>query len=94
MHNVKKALQKTFLYTLVYLKIVKYYRIIKRKVHKFFSKIKKRVKKFIKGKWNVIYRHYILKILYPRIYKKYSKLPVDEKKVVFVGLSIIVICRT
>lgn len=88
MHKIKKKLQSTALYRVVYLKLIKYFRLSRRKILSLFSSSKKKVKKFIKSKWNVIYRHYILKILYPRIYKKYSKLPVDEKKVVFVEIRL------
>ena len=88
MQKIKRALQKTVLYRVFYLRFVKYFRILKRKIFSFLSMTKKKIKKFIKGKWNVIYRHYILKILYPSIYKKYSKLPVDEKKVVFVEIRL------
>ncbi len=88
MQKIKEILQKTFFYRVIYLFIVKHLRKAKKKIRRTLSKIKKKVKKFIKGKWNVIYRHYILKILYPRIYKKYSRLPVDEKKVVFVEIRL------
>ena len=88
MQKIKRALQKTVLYRVFYLRFVKYFRILKRKIFSFLSMTKKKIKKFIKGKWNVIYRHYILKILYPSIYKKYSKLPLDEKKVVFVEIRL------
>lgn len=88
MQKIKELLQKTFLYRVIYLSIIRCFRKLRKKVRNTLSKIKKKVKKFIKGKWNVIYRHYILKILYPRIYKKYSKLPVDENKVVFVEIRL------
>lgn len=88
MQKIKEILQKTFFYRVIYLFIVKHLRKAKKKIRRTLSKIKKKVKKFIKGKWNVIYRHYILKILYPRIYKKYSKLPIDENKVVFVEIRL------
>ena len=88
MQKIKEFLQKTFLYRYIYLILVKYLRKVKKKIRQTYNKIKKKTKKFIKGKWNVIYRHYILKILYPRIYKKYSKQPVDENKVVFVEIRL------
>ncbi len=88
MHKIKEILQKTFFYRVIYLFVVKCFRKTKKKIKRTLSKIKKRIKKFIKGKWNVIYRHYILKILYPRIYKKFSKLPIDENKVVFVEIRL------
>lgn len=88
MQKLKEILQKTFLYRVIYLFVVKCFRKAKKKIKRTFGKIRNKVKKFIKGKWNVIYRHYILKILYPRIYKKHSKLPVDENKVVFVEIRL------
>lgn len=49
------------------------------KVYCFLVKLPKRIR-------NKCYKHYTLKILYPSIYKKNAKKPVDEKKVVFIEL--------
>ena len=85
--GLKSALQSTFLYT-IYLFFVKY----ARKTAKFFRKktksFIKRIRKFIRGKYNRLYTEYVIAHLYPSIYKKYSKLPVDEKKVVFVEIRL------
>lgn len=85
--SIKSALQSTFLYT-IYLFFVKYtrktQRFIKRKVRGFFRKIKN----FIKGKYNRLYTEYVIAHLYPRIYKKYSQQPIDEKKVVFIEIRL------
>ncbi len=88
MHKIKSFLQSTWFYTVLYLGIIKFLRKAKRKIKKKLKSFKKKIKKFIRGKWNVIYRHYVLAYLYPKIYKKYSKLPVDEKKVVFVEIRL------
>lgn len=80
MQKIKRALQKTVLYRVFYLRFVKYFRILKRKIVSFLSMTKKKIKKFIKGKWNVIYRHYILKILYPSIYIKVFEIARRRKK--------------
>ena len=87
MNNIKELLKKTIFYR-IYLWIVKHFRIIKRKARNKLASFSKKFKKFLRTKWNVIYRHYILKFLYPHIYKKYSKLPVDENKVVFVEIRL------
>ena len=88
MQKIKEILQKTFFYRVIYLFLVKHFRKATKKIKRIVKKTKNKIKKIIKGKWNVIYRHYILKILYPRIYRKYSKLPVDENKVVFVEIRL------
>ncbi len=88
MQKIKEILQRTVLYKVVYLWIVKHLRKLKKKIKNKLSALKKKVKKFLKSKWNVIYRHYILSYLYPKIYKKYSALPVDENKVVFVEIRL------
>jgi len=49
-------------------------------IYKRFSKLKKKFRKILsKG-----YKFYTLRILYPGIYKKFSKKPVDDYKVVFI----------
>lgn len=50
-------------------------------IYIFFKTLPKK----IKDKWNKFYIH---KIKYPRIYKKYSKLPVDENKIIFVEVRL------
>ncbi len=74
--KIKNALKKTFIYP-IYIFLISNYRRRRDKFRKWFRK-----------KTNPIYRHYIFKRLYPRIYKKYSKRPVDENKVVFVELRL------
>lgn len=81
--KLKKLIQSTFIYT-IYLFFIKHYRKFKATIKKFAKKIKVSFRKTT----DPIYRYYIFKKLYPRIYKKYSKLPVDEKKVVFVELRL------
>lgn len=48
------------------------------------NNILKIIKKIITGVFRRINTEYTIVRLYPRIYKKYSKLPVDEKKVIFI----------
>ena len=74
--KIKLLIQSTFIYT-IYLFFVRNYR-----------KAKKNIKKEWRKRTDPLYRYYVLKLLYPRIYKKYSKLPVDEKKVVFVEIRL------
>ncbi len=92
--GLKAAIQRTFLYK-IYLFFVKYIRkgkkFIKKKVHKLFDSVKntiKRIRKFIRQKMNRLRTEYLLTFLYPRIYKKYSKLPVDENKVIFMEIRL------
>lgn len=92
--GLKNAFQSSFLYT-IYLFFVKYARktarffirrlkLIRKKIRSFF----KRIKKFLRGKYNRLYTEYVIAHLYPSIYKKYSKEPVDEKKVIFVEIRL------
>lgn len=81
--KLKELIQRTFIYT-IYLFFVRNYRKIKAKIFRFL----KRIKGYFRKKTDPIYRYYIFKKLYPKIYKKYSKLPVDEKKVVFVEIRL------
>ena len=74
--KIKLLIQSTFLYT-IYLFFVRNYR-----------NAKKNIKKRWRKTTDPLYRYYVLKVLYPRIYKKYSKLPVDEKKIVFVEIRL------
>lgn len=68
--------QSTFLYT-IYLFFVRNYRKTKASFVKSFRK-----------RTDPLYRYYVMKILYPGIYKKYSKKPVDEKKVIFLEIRL------
>ena len=72
MLKLKQMIQSTFLYT-IYLFFVRNFRKLKAAFRKHTDKI---------------YRWYIFKHLYPRIYKKNAKKPVDENKVVFVELRL------
>ncbi|MGN1417908.1 MAG: CDP-glycerol glycerophosphotransferase family protein [Acutalibacteraceae bacterium] len=83
LRKLKDALKPTFIYT-IYCFFIRNGRKLKKRVKKFFGKIKKKIRE----KTNPLYRYYIMKKLYPRIYKKYSKLPVDENKIVFVELRL------
>lgn len=85
--GLKSALQSTFLYT-IYLFFVKYTRKSVKFITKKIRSFIKRIKKFIRGKYNRLYTEYVIAHLYPSIYKKYSKLPVDEKKVIFVEIRL------
>lgn len=102
-HKIKVALQKTFLYT-IYLFFVRNYRKIKLKITKRIKKSKiirhilkpnisalirkTKIYKYFRKKTNPLYMDYVLTKLYPKTYKKYSKLPVDEKKVIFVEVRL------
>ncbi len=85
--GLKSALQSTFLYT-IYLFFVKYTRKTVKFITKKAKSFIKRIRKFIRGKYNRLYTEYVIAHLYPSIYKKYSKLPVDEKKVIFVEIRL------
>lgn len=77
--KIKIFIKQTWIYT-VYLFFVRNYRKFKAKVVRSFNKIRKKIEKA----YDPIYQHIMLKVIYPNIYKKYSKLPVDERKVIFV----------
>jgi len=81
--RIKKFLQSTYLYT-IYLFFVRNYRKAKKRI--------KRLRKQIPSKWrkltNPLYKYYVLKVLYPHVYKKHAAAPVDERKVVFVELRL------
>ncbi len=81
--SLKEKLQSTFLYV-IYLFFVRNYRKLKLKIKKSINKTRKNIRK----RTDPIYRYYIFKVLYPKIYKKYSSLPVDENKVVFVEIRL------
>lgn len=81
--GIKAALQRTFLYT-IYLFFVKYFRKVKKLIKRKINK----VHKFIRGKINRLRTEYLLAYLYPKIYKKYSKQPVDENKVIFMEVRL------
>ncbi len=81
--GIKNALQHTFLYT-IYLFFIKYIRKAARIPMAFLRK----TRKFLRGKINRLRTEYLLTYLYPRIYKKYSKLPVDENKVIFMEIRL------
>lgn len=81
--GLKEKLQSTFLYT-IYLFFVRNYR----KIRKRLGKIRRKIKKNFRKRTDPIYRYYVFKKLYPKIYKKYSKLPVDENKVVFIEIRL------
>lgn len=44
----------------------------------------RRIKKKIKKPFAKLYKFYMFKIRYPKLYKRYAKNPVDEKKVIFI----------
>ncbi len=81
--KIKSIIQATFLYT-IYLFFVRNYRRLKNKL----KRLKTRIKKKIRKKTDPYYVYFVLKILYPGIYKKYSKRPVDENKIVFVEIRL------
>lgn len=70
--QIKEYLQSTFLYT-IYLFFVKHFRNLKRS--------------FIKNT-NPIYRFFVFKIIFPGVYRRAARKPVDEKKVLFVELRL------
>ncbi len=88
MHKIKEKLKSTLLYRKVYLKIVGRQRRNKRKLRGKISSFNGKVKRYLKTKYNLAYRHYILTYLYPGVYKKYSKLPIDENKIVLVEIRL------
>lgn len=57
-------------------------------IYLFFVRNFRKLKAWIRKITNPLYRYYVLKVYYPRIYKKYSKKPVDENKVVFVEIRL------
>ena len=72
MSRVKRFLRKTFLYS----------------IYLFLVRQRKRLRAFIRQKTNPLYKYYVFKVLYPRVYKKAAKAPVDENKVVFIELRL------
>ena len=46
------------------------------------------IKRIIKSPIRKLYKYLTLKVIYPRVYKKYAKQPVDERKVVFVEMRV------
>lgn len=72
MAKIKDFLQSTFLYT-VYLFFVRNFRKLKANLIKAT---------------NPLYKFYVFKILYPGVYRRAARKPVDEKKVVFIELRL------
>ena len=69
-------------------KRTKYFPIVKEtapyKAVRFVYYRTKRIKKIIKKPFVKLYKFYMFKIRYPKLYKKYAKKPVDEKKIIFI----------
>lgn len=70
--QIKEFLQSTFLYT-IYLHFVKHFRDFKRS--------------FIKNT-NWIYRFFVFRLLFPGVYRRAARKPIDESKVLFVELRL------
>ena len=81
--KIKATLQSTYLYV-IYLFFVRNFRKFVAALKKAGKSIKKSWRRFI----DPFYKYYLFKVLYPKTYKKYSSLPVDERKVVFVEIRL------
>lgn len=83
MSKLKDFIKSTFLYS-IYLFFVKK----RRKLKAFIGKRHRKLKAFIRKKTNPLYKYYVFKRLYPRVYRKAAKAPVDENKVVFIEIRL------
>lgn len=72
MSKLKDFIKSTFLYS----------------IYLFFVKKRRKLKAFIRKKTNPLYKYYVFKRLYPRVYRKAAKAPVDENKVVFIEIRL------
>lgn len=72
MAKLKEFLQSTFLYT----------------IYLFFVRNLRKLKNIIVKKTNPLYKFYTFKLLYPAVYRRAAKKPVDENKVVFIELRL------
>ena len=83
MQKIKEVLQSTYLYT-IYLFFVRNFR----KARKSFKKARKSLRASYRRTIDPLYKYMTFKRIYPRVYFKHAKKPVDEKKVVFVELRL------
>ena len=83
MSKLKDFIKSTFFYS-IYLFFVKK----RRKLKAFIGKRRRKLKAFIRKKTNPLYKYYVFKCLYPRVYRKAAKAPVDENKVVFIEIRL------
>lgn len=83
MYKIKKWLKSTFLYR-VYLFFLVKFRSLKSRL----KRLKKKLRSKLRKKTDSLYLHYLFDVLYPKVYKKFSSLPVDENKILFVELRL------
>ncbi len=83
LQKIKEVLQSTYFYT-IYLFFVRNFR----KAKKGFKKMRKNLRRSWRRTIDPLYKNWVFKHLYPGVYEKHAKAPVDEKKVVFVELRL------
>ena len=81
--HIKTVLQTTYLYT-IYLFFVRNFR----KAKDLLIRAGVSTKKAFSRAFNPIYKYIVYKCIFPGIYNKYAKEPVDENKVVFIEIRL------
>ena len=54
----------------------------------FFARVKGKIKRSINAVKNKTYKTITLRWIYPRLYNKYRKLPIDDKKIIFIEVRL------
>ena len=81
--RVKQLLQSTYFYT-IYLFFVRNFR----KARAGLIRAGKSIRRSVRRTFDPLYKRIVFKWQFPRVYRKYAKQPVDERKVVFVELRL------
>ena len=81
--RIKAKLQSTYLYT-IYLFFVRNFR----KAKAGLIRMGKSIRRSVRRTFDPLYKYIVFKRVYPRVYAKNAKKPVDERKVVFVELRL------
>ncbi len=83
LQQIKEKLQSTYFYT-IYLFFVRNFR----KAKEGCIKAGKSIRRSFRRAFDPLYKRIVFKGVYPRVYRKHAKAPVDERKVVFVELRL------
>ncbi len=83
LQQIKAKLQSTYFYT-IYLFFVRNFR----KAKAGCIRIGKSIRRSVRRTFDPLYKRIVFKGVFPRVYKKHAKAPVDERKVVFVELRL------
>lgn len=83
LQQIKEKLQSTYFYT-IYLFFVRNFR----KAKAGCLRIGKSIRRSVRRTFDPLYKRIVFKGVFPRVYKKHAKAPVDERKVVFVELRL------